>query len=539
MKSLTLSNEVKVGVNTCGGFRVRSAVFAERRAAGACQSCSARKVRCSLSHTGYPCINCSLDRIECEPRATKKRKIRSNPRSIGPQEAPVQQQSVEPPFIHLAPDNPSLYDGSSSVDPETLPLAVSADLGEPDTIPTPISDTSPGKDTPYRPLAEHFSHYAERGQADQVPDAHGDARENQYALICGDPRGVSLVADICEPQQKDRSGHLLVPRIQPSNPFFIFLVKKFCDMLIRAYFHYVHPSYPVVEPDTFLGTFEKSHNLSHHLLWSTFLAAANALYDAEYEKNKITLVQAVLLMGFWYADTEDRTGPWHWNGVAISLLWFSVGIGRPMRIHLADCDTPLPQADESDQQSKYLSASFRERHLPKDFQELSKMWTQLLNVTVILSDILLQQQRKDQTVTDETKTVALHAYHLMLYIESVVLTLYRPFILPSSKTSSSATWETHVKQRTRLAATTTNQIFGTMISAELVSICESMICIALVPTLQIHLLDYTSTKSMVQRMGYQYLELCMIFIEELKITYFGAEILCRMFTKAQKQNVVL
>lgn len=40
---------------------------------------------------------------------------------------------------------------------------------------------------------------------------------------------------------------------------------------------------------------------------------------------------------------------------------------------------------------------------------------------------------------------------------------------------------------------------------------------------------------MVQRMGGQHLELCMIVIEELKKTFFGAEILHRIFTKARRQ----
>lgn len=60
-------------------------------------------------------------------------------------------------------------------------------------------------------------------------------------------------------------------------------------------------------------------------------------------------------------------------------------------------------------------------------------------------------------------------------------------------------------------------------------------CIALVPTLQVYLVDSTSTKSLVRRMGIHNLELCMVVIEELKTTYFGAEILFRMFTKAQSQ----
>ncbi|KAF5689917.1 cutinase transcription factor 1 beta [Fusarium circinatum] len=46
---------------------------------------------------------------------------------------------------------------------------------------------------------------------------------------------------------------------------------------------------------------------------------AKTLYDADYEKNKVTLIQSIFLMGHFYADAEDRLDPWHWNGIAISL----------------------------------------------------------------------------------------------------------------------------------------------------------------------------------------------------------------------------
>jgi hypothetical protein len=45
-----------------------------KRAARACQSCHERKVRCSLSQTGTPCTNCSLDGLVCELRASKRRR---------------------------------------------------------------------------------------------------------------------------------------------------------------------------------------------------------------------------------------------------------------------------------------------------------------------------------------------------------------------------------------------------------------------------------------------------------------------------------
>jgi hypothetical protein len=58
----------------------------------------------------------------------------------------------------------------------------------------------------------------------------------------------------------------------------------------------------------------------------------------------------------------------------------------------------------------------------------------------------------------------------------------------------------------------------------------------MVPAMQVHLLNSTSAKPLVQRMGHHNLEFCLIVTEELRRTYFGAEILYRMFSYARKQN---
>jgi hypothetical protein len=96
------------------------------------------------------------------------------------------------------------------------------------------------------------------------------------------------VADICEPQRKDKSGHVLVPRTCPSNidpetlnylrlkGIFDLPTKEISEMMMQTYFSYVHPFFPVIEAKSFIEEFEKSrHKLSIHLLWSMFLAAAN------------------------------------------------------------------------------------------------------------------------------------------------------------------------------------------------------------------------------------------------------------------------
>ena len=59
-------------------------------------------------------------------------------------------------------------------------------------------------------------------------------------------------------------------------------------------------------------------------------------------------------------------------------------------------------------------------------------------------------------------------------------------------------------------------------------------CIALVPTLQVHLLHSVSPRKSVQYLGCHELDLCMMVVNELKVTYFGAEILYRLFTRARE-----
>jgi hypothetical protein len=402
-------------------------------------------------------------------------------------------------------------------------------------------------------------------------------------------------------------------------------------MIIRTYFYYVHPFFPVIDARSFLDMFENARNeVSVHLLWSMFLAAANfaddstlkaakfssrkemkramyirakALYDAEYERRKITLIQAVLLTGFWYSDTEDRTGPWHWNGVAIGLCqtiglhrqpdtgrkhskaisvsdsrtwrqiwwscfyreaWFSAGMGRPMRINLADCSTPMPDTKDLDNLLAGIPESIQKKYLPECTEDLFKLWTELLALTVSLAKILSWQNRAERTRPSRSEilqmddnirqydirkdhaiahrnshVVSLHAYHLELYLESVMLILYRPFLFDKPEMNppvdSADEWTSTVVRRTREAATNTNKILGNMIGADMISSTQAMVCIALVPALQIHLLDTTSEKQLVQRMGRHNLEFCMMVIEELKSVYFGAEILSRMFTRAKSR----
>lgn len=97
------------------------------------------------------------------------------------------------------------------------------------------------------------------------------------------------MVDICKPSGTTNSGHFLLPRAKVHclaeeeisylrlKGVFLFPEPPICDDLVRAYFHYVHPFFPIIEAVPFLTTYEsaKRDELGIHLLWSVFLAATH------------------------------------------------------------------------------------------------------------------------------------------------------------------------------------------------------------------------------------------------------------------------
>lgn len=177
-------------------------------------------------------------------------------------------------------------------------------------------------------------------------------------------------------------------------------------------------------------------------------------------------------MGFWYADTEDRIGPWHWNGVAISLCqsiglhrqpdasfngsqngssvdrdlwmhlwwscffreaWLSVGMGRPMRIDLEHSDTQRPNASVSERLCSGLTEAQRQEYLPDSSHDLFLLWDELLCVTSILSRILAVQHLAKRTLFSQSDVIDLdrelrghhgHLDYLRVDATEPVLTLH-------------------------------------------------------------------------------------------------------------------
>jgi hypothetical protein len=181
-----------------------------------------------------------------------------------------------------------------------------------------------------------------------------------------------------------------------------------CDELIEAYFKWVHPIVPVINRTRFMRQYKDPKNPPSLLLLQaillagsrvcsnpqlmdangsttpaalTFYKRAKALYDANYEDDRVTIVQSLLLMGWYWEGPEDVTkNVFYWSRVATIVaqgsgihrsvegsqlsradkrlwkrIWWTlftrdrsvaVALGRPVHINLDDSDVEMLTEDD-------------------------------------------------------------------------------------------------------------------------------------------------------------------------------------------------
>jgi Fungal specific transcription factor domain len=128
--------------------------------------------------------------------------------------------------------------------------------------------------------------------------------------------------------------------------------KSVSDKLIHVYFDCMHPAWPIFDRDKFARLYEENmlsplvcqivyflavtlcdESLLHEAGFKSrykariaFYTRAKALYHADYERDKVTLVSALFLMGFWWGGPVDEKDTWHWLGD-------SIGLAQTMGMH--------------------------------------------------------------------------------------------------------------------------------------------------------------------------------------------------------------
>ncbi|KAF9891522.1 hypothetical protein FE257_003989 [Aspergillus nanangensis] len=330
----------------------------KRRASQACLSCRHRKVRCDLVSGGHPCTNCRLDSLECVVKESSRGRrpgVTSTVSVQAPVESPARDKSNH---ARSSPVQPSR---SFEVPSPRLqrPRAPSNDLGALNFGDQQGQNTSDAVPTDEEPVLA-------------ASQSNIECRRNPSPRAINSPviRSPTSATRQTLPRV-DSNSPLLPPYIRPLPRHIAardldYLADKGAlsipdnvlrDEILRAYVTMVHPFMPTVDLEDFLvpiihgdgrGSvslilfqavmFAGVSYIDTNLLQSrgysskkaarkTFFGRVRLLYGLEVEQEHLPLLQAVLLMTYWYDCPDDGKNSWYWTGIALSLAQV-VGIHR-------------------------------------------------------------------------------------------------------------------------------------------------------------------------------------------------------------------
>ncbi|GES60009.1 cutinase transcription factor 1 alpha [Aspergillus terreus] len=297
-------------------------------------------VRCDAASLGVPCTNCVAFSIECKIPTPKRKKNQNKSKETSGSEAgserPPTKQEEEPPAA----------DGKNAFGYRSNRMAV-------DGMPvTTLSDQQ---------VAEQASQNNTYAQFMKPKFARAPIKEAGRVAYLGESSNLSLLV-------QDRHGttdvvhYPLPPNIRGSRSrltdldnleldilhqrgAFLLPPKPLCDELVEAYFKWVAPVVPIVNRSRFMRHYRDPKNPPSLLLLQaillagsrvctnpqlmdangsttpaamTFYKRAKALYDANYEDDRVTIVQALVLLGWYWEGPEDVTkNVFYWTRVAM------------------------------------------------------------------------------------------------------------------------------------------------------------------------------------------------------------------------------
>ncbi|PNP60917.1 hypothetical protein FNYG_14343 [Fusarium nygamai] len=375
--------------------------FRRQRASRACE------VRCDAASLGVPCTNCVAFQIECRIPNPKRKKTQGSGSQTNkdsdsdrgdanedPSPRPVAPSSTS----SLTPRAPSVYHSNNGTPPtnwtEAQARKEEVDSGTYlDLVMKPKFTRAPITE------AGRVAYLGESSNLTLlVHDRQGSADVVHYPLpenVRGSRARLTELDNVEIDILHQRGAFLLPPR-------------SLCDELIDAYFKWVHPIVPVINRTRFMRQYRDPKNPPSLLLLQsvllagtracnnpqlmdangsttpaalTFYKRAKALYDANYEDDRVTIVQSLLLMGWYWEGPEDVTkNVFYWSRVATIVaqgsgmhrsveqsqlsradkrlwkrIWWSlftrdrsvaVALGRPVHINLDDADVEMLTEDD-------------------------------------------------------------------------------------------------------------------------------------------------------------------------------------------------
>ncbi|KAF7591076.1 Transcriptional activator of fatty acid utilization [Aspergillus hancockii] len=287
---------------------------------------------------GVPCTNCVAFSIECKIPTPKRKKNQTKAKESSGNEEEIQKEPAK--------EEEPASDGKDAFGYSNNPMAV-------DGMPvTSLTETQ---------AAQQATHNAAYAQFMKPKFARAPIKEAGRVAYLGESSNLSLLV-------QDRHGttdvvhYPLPPNVRGSRArladldnleldilhqrgAFLLPPKPLCDELVEAYFKWVAPVVPIINRNRFMRHYRDPKNPPSLLLLQaillagsrvctnpqlmdangsttpaamTFYKRAKALYDANYEDDRVTIVQALVLLGWYWEGPEDVTkNVFYWTRVAM------------------------------------------------------------------------------------------------------------------------------------------------------------------------------------------------------------------------------
>ncbi|KAK4103511.1 hypothetical protein N658DRAFT_276755 [Parathielavia hyrcaniae] len=377
-----------------------------QRASRACETCHARKVRCDAASLGVPCTNCVAFQIECRIPTPKRKKVQNTavPSKDSDSDRGDDDRSPLPPGTTTFPSGtrpPAVYHTHEGTPSQANVEAEQQKKEEFDnaTLANYMELVMKPKFT-RAPITEagRVAYLGESSNLTLLVHAQRDENVVHYPLpenIRGSRARLTELDNVEIDILHQRGAFLLPPR-------------ALCDELVDSYFKWIHPLVPVINKTMFMRRYKDPKNPPSLLLLQamllagsrvctnpqlmdangsstpaalTFYKRAKALYEANYEDDRVTIVQSLMLMGWYWEGPEDVTkNVFYWTRVATTVaqgsgmhrsvegsqlspsdkrlwkrIWWAlftrdrsvaVALGRPCVINLEDSDVEMLTEDD-------------------------------------------------------------------------------------------------------------------------------------------------------------------------------------------------
>ncbi|GAO47308.1 hypothetical protein G7K_1517-t1 [Saitoella complicata NRRL Y-17804] len=588
-----------------------------QRASRACETCHARKVRCDAATLGIPCTNCSAFGIDCKIAVTRKKAQLQKSKSSeneGPLVSPVDE--VNRQLGEQSGQSTRRTSMASSARPSISPNT-STDKAEHLQAKKDMSDIY------LEQIREGVDRVAINDAAFLGESSNLHFVEENFVGADGIHPGKGNFFPIPPRAHKPPGNVKLVILDEEelnhlkSRGVFLIPPRDVCDDLVTTYFEHVHAAIPVINKTEFMRRYnDPSHPPPILLLQAIFFVAsrmsdhpalreastgtntassftfwkrAKLLYDAGAEKDKMVVLQALILMSFPSLETDDECAEtlWHALGLAIRLaqglgiyrkpprnlsltdrrLWkrifwtlytrdrtLCVALGRPLTILMEDCEVePLQESDflEEEVEDPFLEYPPNPQHTHFFMQHVKlceimevvmrKQYTagssqKRLPPDISISDRALatwlmnlpKEMQYPYTLEGTEQNPWAACLHSTYY--GLLCLLHRPYVTKTAPPSHASTSSRYVAFS---AANMITRIMENLLSCGRIKYGHSFIVYATFSAMIFHAMEIRAPDTRISEGAKKKFSICMKSLRELSKVWGIAAIIFRLFEMIQ------